>query len=939
MILNDLQRARRRAKLVTRTPWGEFVNQKSSVPRERVQPGRWRFGQSLLDEQLAVLQVGTGTIEIDRSSYDVLLALLRHAGEVVTKEELLEAGWPGRFVSENSLAKAISRLRLLLGADAASIRAVHGYGYRLAAVVRFEPVQDSQSIAYPHDAGHLHEGDPLPHRKEWRLDRRLGQGGQGVIFLARSRFGESRAIKFASNEAGLRSLKREIALTRYIRAVKPELPDVAQAIDWNLTHAPFFLELPFFEDGDLSAWANARGGLLQVPQNDRLHMCAHLCEAVAGLHEIGIIHKDLKPENLYPHANDDGQWRIVLADLGASDAAPSPRLAALGITMSLLASDLPSRAGSLLYMAPEVIAGDVPSQRSDVFALGVLIYQIMVGDLRRPLAPGWEAEIDDALLREDIALAAASNPERRLLDARALAERLRTLGTRHEQVERQLRRDAAHLEQSRQLVQSTRRRKLLAGASMALGLVLALSLWQQHNTARARAAAEQAALRAEAEAARSQGLVSFLVDDVLKQADPFAGGDGPVTLRQAVDRAARRVNVRFGKDPRVAAEIQGTLGAAYEGMNEYAAAVEQYRGQVRRLRSSDAPPAGIARAQASLCTASLWQGDITKALSACEQADRDYRIAGLVPDRPQVFLALADSRQSRNAAAVRRLEPRMDRIRQSGDDDLHGSALWFAGVAYSRLGRLVDAERIYRELVTVRRRQAKAPATMQLAWALTDQGKARLMLGQDAAGRADLAQAAAMFAQVGGDEHPHGQTPRVHLATHELALGHWKAAYALAEPTYRTLHQRTSWQNWTIYAALAAMTAAAEAGDRPNARRIMGEFEEVVRHGLDRDFPYLREVHWTNYAATHLALGDPARAQTYIARLQGLVREPEASPLLVARTECLTARYQHMIDKPVSARQYANACRARVIAAASARSPLTLEPDRILASLNVAEAR
>ena len=64
-------------------------------------------------------------------------------------------------------------------------------------------------------------------------------------------------------------------------------------------------------------------------------------------------------------------------------------------------------------MAPEVIAGEMPTQRSDVFALGVLVYQLVVGDLRRSIAPGWEADVGDELLCEDIALAAAANPERR----------------------------------------------------------------------------------------------------------------------------------------------------------------------------------------------------------------------------------------------------------------------------------------------------------------------------------------------------------------------------------------------------------------------------------------------------------------------------------------------------------------------------------------------
>ena len=98
----------------------------SPGPEPAAAPGIWRFGAVALDEQLAELRVAGQRIDLDRSSYDVLLTLLRHAGEVVTKDELLEAGWPGRVVSENSLAKAVSRLRQALGEDARALRSVHG---------------------------------------------------------------------------------------------------------------------------------------------------------------------------------------------------------------------------------------------------------------------------------------------------------------------------------------------------------------------------------------------------------------------------------------------------------------------------------------------------------------------------------------------------------------------------------------------------------------------------------------------------------------------------------------------------------------------------------------------------------------------------------------------------------------------------------------------
>lgn len=910
--------------------------QDSSTPLDQQgQPGLWRFGQTVLDERVASLRVAGTGVELDRSAYDVLLALLRHAGEIVTKDELLEAGWPGRIVSENSLAKAVSRLRQALGEDGEALRAVHGYGYRLAAAVGFQAVAGENVTAHPHAAERLHEGDRLPHRTGWRLLRRLGEGSAGVIFLAESDHGETRAIKLATSEHGLRSLKREIALARYIRAVKPDLPGVAPVIDWNLSQPPFFLELPFFADGHLSHWAAARGGLQTLAIADRLSLCVRLCDAVAALHEIGIIHKDLKPENLYPLADPDGSWHVVLSDLGAGEAAQSVRLAELGITMSLVAADglSSARAGSLLYMAPEVIAGEMPTQRSDVFALGVLVYQLVVGDLRRSIAPGWEADVEDELLCADIALAAAANPERRQIDARALAERLRSLEARRETLAAERKRSIDLMRQSAQVALLSRRRRQWVAGSAVLSLVLALSLWQQHQTSQARAQAERSAAHAEAEAAKTRGVVDFLTEGVLKQADPYSSTSGAITLRQAIDSAARDVDTRFRTMPDVAAAVHGTLGAAYEGMNDYDTAVVHYRRQLARLRIvRPADTTAIAKAHAALCLASLWQGDLTIAVADCERARADYLAAGLVPDRPEVFLALADTRQGRYRQALLRLEPRMARIRRSGDEDLYGYAQWFAAIAYARLGKAVQVEQAQAEAVASRRRQFGAES-MQLGWSLADHGKALLLLGREAEGRVRLAEAERMFEKVAGPGHPQTYVPMVYLAAHELALGEWGKARALALPTYQALFKAVGWQHWTVYAALSAMHAEAELGNVASARRLMAEFDAMATRRMDREYPYLREPHWTAYAATYLALGEYRRAEHYLDRLRGLVREPDPSPLLIARVECLEAEILQARAAIAEARARAQSCRNRIVSATSARSPLLVLPDRLLAAM------
>jgi DNA-binding response OmpR family regulator len=94
--------------------------------------GVFRFGHVTYDAARRRLVVAGRPVELDRPCAAILALLLRETGEDVHKDRLLEAGWPGRVVHENSLAKAIGRLREALGEDAAALETVHGFGYRLA---------------------------------------------------------------------------------------------------------------------------------------------------------------------------------------------------------------------------------------------------------------------------------------------------------------------------------------------------------------------------------------------------------------------------------------------------------------------------------------------------------------------------------------------------------------------------------------------------------------------------------------------------------------------------------------------------------------------------------------------------------------------------------------------------------------------------------------
>ena len=113
-------------------------NSPPDTDRGNAAPGTWHFGVAQLDETNARLTINGVAHELEHSSYQLLRSLLRHAGQVVHKERLLEIGWPGRVVSENSLTKAIGRLRhVLQDAEGQILTTVHGYGYRLAQHAEF----------------------------------------------------------------------------------------------------------------------------------------------------------------------------------------------------------------------------------------------------------------------------------------------------------------------------------------------------------------------------------------------------------------------------------------------------------------------------------------------------------------------------------------------------------------------------------------------------------------------------------------------------------------------------------------------------------------------------------------------------------------------------------------------------------------------------------
>jgi non-specific serine/threonine protein kinase len=538
---------------------------------------RWRFGEACLDEASLQLTVAGRAVELERRPLQLLALLLAHAGEIVTKDEILEALWPGREVSEASLTTCMTRLRQALGeAGHAAIRTVHGYGYRFVAPVIVEAIAAALPTSFA--SVPLHEGEDVPHRPGWRLVTCLGRGGFGEAWLAEHAGShERRALKFAHGAEGLAGLRREVALWRLLREGLGPRPDLIRILDWHFGEPRPFIETVWAAPGNLADWAERQGGIASLPLDTRLDLAAQIADALSAIHGMGVLHKDLKPANVLMREDEAGRPAIILTDFGSGRALDPARLDAFGITRPAPDPTVQDTGGTHIYRAPESFAGAAPTAQADIFALGVMLFQLAAGDLRRPLAAGWEAAIADPLLREDIAAAAAGDPALRLADAGALAARLRALPERRAARARAEAAEAAAARARRALeIDRARRaaRLALVGALLA-GLAVSTLLYLRAE--RAREGAEQARTRAEA-------VTAFLTDDLFSAANPLLGADPNIPVRRLLGVATADLGRRFPPGNPDRAAIEAAIGSAYAGLADPDHALPLLRAALATLR-------------------------------------------------------------------------------------------------------------------------------------------------------------------------------------------------------------------------------------------------------------------------------------------------------------------------------------------------------------------
>lgn len=529
---------------------------------------RWFFARAMLDDRTLELQVDGTEVEIERKPFEVLRFLLQHAGEVVTKDELLAGVWPGRFLSDTVLTKCIGRLREALGdEDQSVIKTVYGYGYRLMAPVRVEIQRVEPAARFD-----FKPGDRPPARPLWSLIRRLGAGGHGEAWLGQhDKTHEQRVFKFAVDTPSLAALKREITLYRLLNDSLGERARIVDLLDWNLEHQPYFIESRYVAGGSLVEWAERHGKLANIPLALRLDVAAQIADALAIVHSVGVLHKDLKPSNVLVEEVAGGAPAIRLADFGSGGLLDPKRLEQMGITRLGFTRTIAAGEGTTgtpLYFAPEVLTGQPPTVKADIYALGVMLYQLVVGDFHTAMSPGWERDIGDELLRECIADAAQGEPERRLADAAELAQRLRTLEQRREERrrEREAKEKAEAAARALERLKARRFGLAVAFGVLIVGLLVSTLLYVDARKARQ---------KADVERQHAEAVAAFISRDMLTAVNSGETSVKNLTVKELLDSASTQVDKRFGDAAQTAADLHAALGRSYLALEFESQANEQ----------------------------------------------------------------------------------------------------------------------------------------------------------------------------------------------------------------------------------------------------------------------------------------------------------------------------------------------------------------------------
>jgi predicted Ser/Thr protein kinase len=196
----------------------------------------------------------------------------------------------------------------------------------------------------------------------YRIVAMLGKGGMGEVYRAEDLvLDQAVALKFlpesvAHNEAAVDRFRNEVRIARQVSH-----PNVCRVYDLGELEGLYFLSMEYVDGEDLGSLLRRIG---RLPTDKALEIARKLCAGLAAAHEKGVLHRDLKPANVML----DARGHVLLTDFGLA-----------GLADQIEGAEV--RNGTPAYMAPEQLAGREVTVRSDIYALGLVLYEIFTGKL------------------------------------------------------------------------------------------------------------------------------------------------------------------------------------------------------------------------------------------------------------------------------------------------------------------------------------------------------------------------------------------------------------------------------------------------------------------------------------------------------------------------------------------------------------------------------
>ena len=440
----------------------------------------------------------------------------------------------------------------------------------------------------------------------YRIIREIGRGGLGTVYLAEradESYRKEVAIKLVRRGLDTEDILQRFRHERQILA-QLEHPNIARLIDGGTTEdgRPFFV-MEYVQGETLIKYCEAKN----LAIDERLKIFRKVCQAVSYAHQNLVIHRDLKPSNILVIANG------------------VPKLLDFGIAKVLTADEeaftqtIPSlRVMTPEYASPEQVKGDRITTASDVYSLGVILYELLTGQKPYRLTSRTPEEISRAIteqgperpsrhqqvkindrksLRGDldniVLMALRKEPERRYASVERFSEDIR----RHLEGLPVLAHKDTFAYRSAKFV---RRNKIGVAAAIfvlltLLGGIVATTWQARRATAQAAIAAEQAREasaerdRARREETKAQSVSAFL-QNILRSSDPSGlsviapGNVHRTTVAEVIDSAAERVDAELGGQPEVLAAVKFVIGKIYatQGRGDRAESLLRESLEIRR---------------------------------------------------------------------------------------------------------------------------------------------------------------------------------------------------------------------------------------------------------------------------------------------------------------------------------------------------------------------